>query len=386
MESQSRPISDSPDEEDTDLRELLQLSLLPGLGPRLLARLLERFETAGAVLKASPEQLQQVSGVGEKLIRTVSSAGDYVDVEDVIAWCRAHEVAVWVRGRPCYPESFEVLPDPPPVLFARGRWLPRDNVAAAIVGTRHATPYGLAQTRRLAMDLAAAGVTIVSGLARGIDTAAHRGALEADGRTVAVLGGGLGQMYPAENQGLADQIAAGGAVLSEYAPMAKSRSGMFPQRNRLIAALGLATIVVEAAERSGAQITARLAAEIGRDVGAVPGSVQNRASRGCHDLIRDGATLVRHAGDVLEMLGPMSESEGCETGSGDQAAPVRQGRELTLNEVERRVLEAVATDPTAIDEVTARCGLPVARVSAVLSILEVKRFVRKLSSQYVARL
>ena len=189
------------------------------------------------------------------------------------------------------------------------------------------------QAQHFGYALAKAGVTVVSGLARGIDGAAHEGALDGGGRTLAVLGSGLGQMYPSEHQGLANAIANCGAVISEYAPDAKPRGGMFPQRNRLIAGLALATLVIEAPDRSGALITARLAGEQNRDVLALPGPVTSRASRGCNQLIRDGAKLVQTVDDILEELGPVREPVKTQDGH-----EIRNGSELTLNEVERKVL------------------------------------------------
>ncbi|WP_407652689.1 DNA-processing protein DprA [Aporhodopirellula aestuarii] len=372
---------------DGALRDRLQLCLLPGLGPRSLCVLLDEFGSAGNVLRADKASLQQVSGIGPKLAHTIHTATDHIDVDAVLSWCHRQNVRIVQPDGAGYPAALDELDDTPPILFCRGLVRAADRLAVAIVGTRHATPYGLQQTRRLARDLASASVTIVSGLARGIDTAAHRAALEVGGRTMAFLGGGLGQMYPPENGPLADEIAASGAVISEYAPMSKPRGGMFPQRNRLIAAAGLATLVIEAPERSGSLITARLASEMGRGVGALPGPVNSRASQGCHRLIRDGGTLVTNADDVLELLGPLSQpiSRGEESQVNLDDREIRNGREVTLNEVERAVLDRISPTGTALDEVTVGCEMSSARVSAIVSVLEMKRLVRRLSSQYVAR-
>jgi DNA processing protein len=377
---------------DDKLRHQLQLCLLPGLGPRSLSVLIEAFGSAAAVLSADTAALTRVPGIGPKLAHTIRTAADHVDVNEVLRWCHEHRVQIVPVGDTGYPCAFEELDDTPPVLFSYGNWTSTDQFAVAIVGTRHATPYGLQCTRRLARDLAAASVTIVSGLARGVDTAAHRAALEVGGRTIAFLGGGLGQLYPAENKPLADEIAQSGAVISEYSPLSKPRAGMFPQRNRLIAAASLATLVIEAPERSGSLITARLASEMGRSVGALPGPVNSRASQGCHQLIRDGAVLVTNADDVLELLGPLSQpilrsgQQVSASSSPDATArEMRDGREISLNELELAVLDRIMPTGTALDEVTAGCGLSSARVSAIVSVLEMKRFVRRLSSQYVAR-
>ncbi|MCG8653959.1 MAG: DNA-processing protein DprA, partial [Pirellulales bacterium] len=231
---------------DLELRATLQLAMLPGLGPRTLASLLDRFGHCGAVLAASRDELVTVNGVGPKLVHAIATASDHVDVDAIIQWCGQQQVKIVCRDMEDYPRRLDDLYDAPPVLFTHGRVIIQDELAVAIVGTRHATPYGLKQAERFGYALGQAGVTVVSGLARGIDAAAHRGALRAGGRTLAVLGSGLGQIYPHEHVGLAEEIAANGAVLSEFSPLVKPRSGMFPQRNRLIAGLSLATLVVEA--------------------------------------------------------------------------------------------------------------------------------------------
>ena len=387
---------------DPVLLDRLQLCLLPGLGPRNLSVLLNAFGSATDVLKASSEMLQRVPGIGPKLVHTIQHARDHVDVESVLRWCLANRVEILEPDRPGYPlgsafpEPLLELDDTPPLLFASGRWQRADEFSVAIVGTRHATPYGLQQTRRLVRDLASASVTIVSGLARGIDTAAHRAALEVGGRTVAFLGGGLGSMYPPENQKLADEIRDSGVVISEASPFAKPKPGMFPQRNRLIAMASLATLVIEAPTRSGSLITARLASEMGRGVGALPGPINSRASSGCHELIRDGGTLITNADDVLELLGPISHPIQTTSGSTTEAPlkesplnhadrEIRHGMEATLSDLQRSVLDRISPTGTSIEEVISETQLPPAKVSSIVSMLEMKRLVRRLSSQFVSR-
>jgi DNA processing protein len=205
--------------------------------------------------------------------------------------------------------------------------------------------------------------------------------MEVGGRTLAVLGGGLGQIYPPEHGELAEQIARHGAVLSEYAPGVQPRGPMFPQRNRIISGLSLGVLVIEAADRSGSLITARHAGEQGREVFALPGPVTSRVSKGCHSLIRDGATLVTSAEDVLEQLGPAAEPITTETGQ-----HVHQPGELLLNEQERLVLDAIESEATSIDAITRTCQIPVHRVLSTISVLEMRRLIRRLSGQYVARM
>jgi DNA processing protein len=274
----------------------------------------------------------------------------------------------------------------------------------AIVGTRRATRYGLKHAEQLAADLARAGVTVVSGLARGIDGAAHRGALNAGGRTLAVLAGGLLRIYPPEHRGLADDVAAQGALLAESPPRVPPMSGSFPQRNRVISGLSRVVVVIEAAERSGALITARHAAEQGRDAMALPGPVDSPQSRGCHLLIQEGAKLVRHADDVLEELDgpPLAErliaaerrSEGTAKRpkpAASRAAPRRDEPRVlfattrTLTEAERLVLAAVGDAPTTIDAIIDATELPAERVLSALLMLETGGELRRLSGALVAR-
>lgn len=366
---------------DGEVHCTLLLTMIPGLGPRTLRSLLERFGSPRGVLSAGAAELAEVRGVGPKLIHAIQNATHYVAVDSIVAWCRDNATRILSRGTPDYPLLLEELEDAPPILFARGTIETKDQIAVAMVGTRHPTNYGLKQAHRFAYALAQAGVTVVSGLARGIDAAAHRGALDAGGRTIAVLGSGLAEMYPQEHLGLADSVAGQGTVISEYSPKAKPRSGMFPQRNRLISGLSLATFVVEAPERSGALITTRLAAEQNREVLALPGPVTSRASRGCNQLIRDGAKLVQSVDDILEELGPLQTPVKVD---GDHE--VRCGSELGLNDVERKVLDAIPPSGSLIDQVIQTSGMPAQRVIAAISVLEMRRLVRRLSGQHVSRI
>lgn len=358
----------------------LLLHLVPGLGPRTQENLREHVGAPHQVLEASWEQLIRVPGIGSKTARRIVSA-DLQQVDAELEICRQCNVDIMLRGDDNYPTMLGCIPDPPGALFARGRCIEDDALSVAIVGSRHATSYGLQHAERLGRALANAGLTVVSGLARGVDAAAHRGALSAPkGRTLAVLASGVQRVYPPEHKELADQIAANGALLSEAPPLRKPMSGAFPQRNRLISGLSLGTIVVEAAERSGALITVRHAAEQGREVFALPGRVDSRMSRGCHQLLRDGAKLVEHVDDVLEELCPLAVPVMKEDGQ------VRHPRELKLDEQERKVLSGIQDQPTNVDAVALACGLPMPQVLATISVLETRRLVQRLSGALVARL
>lgn len=378
----SAALGAQPTIEDVDAatRDLVQLSLVEGVGPRTLHALVAHFGGATAVLAASGAALREVPGVGARISAAILRARDEIDVQAELAACRQRGVRILTQAQGQYPARLLEIVDPPAVLFARGTVEPRDALAVAIVGSRHATRYGARQAERLAGGLARAGFTIVSGLARGIDGVAHRAALEAGGRTLAVLGSGVGNVYPPEHRELGEQVAAAGALLSELPVLAPPTSGAFPQRNRLISGLSLAVIVVEASDRSGALITARHAGEQGRDVLAVPGPVDSRMSHGCHRLIRDGATLIESVDDVIESLGPLPLP--AVTAAGEE---IHHPAELQLNEQERRVLDAIGSEATAIDAVIAAAELPAQQVLATLSVLEMRRLVARVSGQFVAR-
>ncbi len=361
-------------------RAAMRLALISGVGPRIRRALLDRFGSAQTVLAAAPSDLREVKGVGATLLKRILDAETDIDVDAELARCHQHGIRVLVEDDDAYPRPLRDIHDPPGVLFVRGEFSPTDALAIGIVGTRHGTQYGLRQAERLGASLSRAGFTIISGMARGIDAAAHRGALMAGGRTLAVLAGGVLNVYPPEHASLAADIARQGAVLSEAPPLYQPLAGGFPQRNRLISGLSLGVIVVEAADRSGALITARHAMEQGREVFAVPGSVESRTSRGCHRLLRDGATLVETADDVLEQLGPLVEAA-----PRDDGPPIRHPAELQLNELEQQVLATVGTDPTNIDHIVVESGLPVPRVLSILSVLEMRRLIRRLSGAVVVR-
>lgn len=369
-----------PDEKLDELSDSLRLSLVPGIGPRLRQLLLERFGSPSAILAASQSELRSVPGIGGKLAAAVARGSREIDVAAEMELCRKHQVSIVPLGSPEYPRALEEIADPPGVLFVRGNIESRDALSIALVGSRHATRYGLMMAERLAASLARAGLTVISGLARGIDAAAHRGALEAGGRTLAVLGSGVLNVYPPEHAELAVKVIAQGAVVGEAPVRSPPLSGAFPQRNRLISGMSLGVVVVEAALQSGALITARHALEQGRDVFAVPGPVDSRMSRGCHRLIRDGAKLVETADDVLEELGPLVAAA-----QRDDGPPVYHPAELLLNDAEQSILAAIGGSPTAIDQVIADCGLPTPRVLSTLSVLEMRRLVTRISGNYVQR-
>jgi len=384
------------------LLDHVRLASLPGVGPRMRQLLLERFGTPTGVFAADLAELAAIPGIGRKLPATIRAlAGDAssrdpgsfdTSAAETLATCRDRGVRVIPAHTAAYPGLLGRIDDPPSLLFVRGELEPCDALAVAIVGARHATPYGNRVAHQLAAGLARAGYTVVSGLARGIDAAAHRGALDAGGRTIAVLGTGVLNIYPPEHADLAVEVMHHGAVISEAPPYAEASRGVFPQRNRIVSGLSLGTVVVQASERSGALITARLAGEQGREVFAVPGAIDCRMSRGCHALIRDGAKLVESVDDILDELGPLFEA----TTAADGRA-VRAPAELRLDDVERRVLEAIDAESAGgseagssgaadIDTLVVTTGLTASQVLATVGVLEMRRIVRRLPGSRVGRM
>jgi DNA processing protein len=353
-----------------DLRDLLALHLLPGLGPRLTAALLQRFGSAGAILRAGAAQLREVPHIGPKLSEDLCQAMRSLDVDSELALLDKYGVHLRRLGTPEYPARLGEIFDAPHLLYVRGTLMPTDAKAIALVGSRQYTGYGRRAAERLATDLARAGYVIVSGLARGIDGIAHRAALQAGGRTLAVLAGGLSRIYPPEHAGLADEVAAAGALLSEAPMKQEPLAGMFPARNRIISGLSQGVVIIEAAEKSGALITASHAAEQGRTVFAVPGPIDSPASAGTNALIREGAVLVRGAEDVIEEL------EGIRAPAAPAPRPIAPPPEL--DEVQRRLWEFLGEGPRHLDEMAQRLGLPVPQLSGTLLTLEMKKVVRRL--------
>ena len=363
-------------------RDLLTLHLVPGIGPRLIAALLERFGSADAALRASPRELMEVPHLGPKVAEMLKQTLASREVDEECEMLERLRIQLLRLGTAEYPVQLAQIPVPPRFLYVRGALLPADKKAVAIVGSRSCTSYGRRIAERLAYDLAQAGWTIVSGLARGIDSCAHQGALKAKGRTIAVLAGGLSKIYPPEHAELSLQVADNGACVSEAALRMEPMAGMFPARNRVISGLSRAIILVEAAEKSGALITATHAAEQGRDVYAVPGPVDSVASGGTLKLLRNGARLVRHAQDVLEELEGLpplfADADNGEPETLGAVAPPN------LTDTQRQLWDYLDEQRT-IDELTRHLELPSGEVSRHLMVLEMKKIVRRLPGNWYER-
>lgn len=341
-------------------------NLVKGIGAVRLRNLIQHFGDVETAWHASPQEMR-AAGLGPKLIETMQQVRAGVSLE--LVWERVHSLGIQVLTweDEAYPRRLKEIDQPPPVLYLRGNLLPEDEWAVAIVGTRGITAYGRQVTAEITSVLARRGVTVISGLARGIDAEAHKAALNAGGRTLAVLGSGVDQIYPPEHRQLANQIIASGALMSDYAPGTPPDGVNFPPRNRIISGLSMAVIVIEAGERSGALITAEFAADQGREVFAVPGNINAPKSVGCNRLIHQGARPLLTPEDVLESL---------DLASFQQQRVARAV--LPKDEVEARLLSVLTREPMHVDDIRARVDMPIEKVSATLALMELKGMVRQL--------
>lgn len=365
-----------PDVED--LKPWILLNLVPGLGPRLTKALLEKFHSPEAVINASVQDLAQVPHLGFNTATKLFDSFKKYKTDQEIASMRIHGVKAIVINKSDYPSSLKSIWDPPPILFLKGEILPCDDKSIAIVGSRSCTEYGKRMARKLAKGLALAGYTIVSGLARGIDAEAHRVALEASGRTIAVLAGGLSKIYPPEHAGLAADITGKGAILSEAPMLQAPLPGMFPARNRIISGLSKAIILVEAAEKSGALVTAVHASEQGRPVLALPGSVESSASGGTNSLIRKGAVLIRDVDDVLQELKDWAPSFSQKLLPGIEEAEKSSKIPDNLDEAEAQIWQALSENECNLDELIRASGQSAGIVAGKLLGMEMKRIIKRL--------
>ena len=365
----------------------IALNMVPNVGPVRVRALLEVFGEPQAILAARRDELMRVENIGTEVAQSIVSWRQHADLDAELARIEKAGTHVVTREDAEYPKHLREIYDPPLVLYVRGSLGEGNPHAVAIVGSRRTTLYGQEMARKLAYQLARVGVTVVSGAARGIDTCAHRGALQAKGRTVAVLGCGVDVAYPPENKELLAQIAAkGGAVVSEFPLGTKPDRQTFPMRNRVISGWSLGVLVVEANARSGALITASFAAEQGRQVFAVPGRADSALSKGSNHLIKDGAKLTEDVEDILsefEYLFPKTNKteRPAEASSGGRGTTGG----LKVSETEQKVLAAIGDEEAVMDEVIRRSGLTTACVSATLLALEMKRIVKQLPGKVFAR-
>lgn len=351
-----------------DVKYWVGFTNIPGIGRVRLGQLESYFGNLERAWKASPGELKR-AGLDSAARRAIGQWRDKVDPDTEMAKLERFGIKVLTCNDAGYPRRLKEIYDYPPVLYQRGSLLPEDEWCLAVVGTRRATVYGKQVTEELVADLARSKITIVSGLARGIDTIAHRSALEAGGRSVAVFACGLDIVYPAENERLAREIMERGALLSEYPPGTRPRADNFPRRNRILSGLSLGVLITEAGETSGAMITARMALEQNREVFAIPGSILSPTSRGTNHLIQEGAKLVRECTDILEELNLTTV-----------ARQIEMREVLPESATESVLLKQLGAEPTHIDEVCRRSGLPAAEVSGTLAMMELKGLVKQVGT------
>ena len=351
-----------------DLFHWLALSLTPGIGSILIKRLLDRFKTPEAVFRAPNRELMEIEGLGEKVAQAIRKGPLEKSVEKELSLIKEVGGNIITLKDDSYPRRLKDIYDPPAILYLRGELKKQDDLAVSIVGSRKTSPYGRWITEKMSQELAHSGITIVSGMARGIDSVAHLGAITGGGRTIAVLGCGADVIYPPENRNLFARIIDHGAVLSEFPMGSPPEGGHFPKRNRIISGLSIGVIVVQASEKSGSLITAGYALEQGREVFAVPGNVGIEGSRGTNRLIREGAKMVESSEDILEEILPQWRKEA-------KGTEADEGPEKSLSEEEKTLYGLLGEMSLHIDTIIRDSRLDPGRVSSVLLNLELKGLV-----------
>lgn len=373
-----------------ELAAWLRLVLTNGVGAATALTLLRAFGTPDRVLGASHKSVSEVVGaaIATRLVKPDPEVDDSVSAS--LIWAEHPDQHVVTLAEPTYPRALLDIPDPPALLFVRGDVTCLNEPMLAIVGSRHASHGGLENARAFSEELASRGICIVSGLALGIDAAAHRGAVEANGRTVGVLGTGLANVYPARNRQLAEQVCLNGAIVSEFELHTGPKRGHFPKRNRLIAGMSAGVLVVEAASQSGSLITARLAGEFGRDVFAIPGSIHSPHSKGCHQLIRDGARLVESTDDILSECRPefLSAARRSREGLSAPSLGVRVVKrpESLLSPADQTILEAIGWDAVSYDLLSSRTSKDKGSLDQTLLQLELDGLLERLPDGRLIRI
>jgi DNA processing protein len=355
----------------TDLACWIALSLLPDVGPVRARKLLSVFASPEMVFRAGRDDLKKVEGIGAVIARKIMDFSSWGDIERQIREMEDRNIKVICLQESAYPEMLREAQDAPVVIYTRGDLIPDDKFAIAVVGSRRLTQYGASVAEKISEELASCGFTVVSGMARGVDSIAHKAALKAGGRTIAVLGSGLDIPYPPENKTLMENIVKSGCAMSEFPPGTPPEKENFPRRNRLISALSLGVLVVEATFDSGALITARYAAEQGREVFAVPGNITSRCSEGTNELLRRGAILVRKAEDIVEELSPVLKG----------FLRTRDNIMDGISDEEKRVCNLLSGEPKQIDIISRESGLASSEALGILLGLELKGAVKQITGK-----
>ncbi len=360
-------------------RYWIALTLIPNLGPRKFHILLENFSGPQEIWEAPHERLREIPGFAESA-QTFCAHRQRANIDKALDQIAQLGLRVITLAEAQYPEPLRAIPNAPPVLYLRGEYIEKDKLALAIVGTRRTTSYGRRIAQQFAGELGRLGFTIVSGLAEGIDTAAHRGALKANARTIAIIGSGFARLYPQSNQKLLEEIVSQGCAMTEFAPDVAPERWTFPQRNRIISGLSRGVLVVEAPEQSGACITAHWALEQGREVFAVPGSILSESHRGCHRLIQDGAKLVASVTDILEEFKDLRALFAVRR---EKPAPAQK---FQLSPLEEKIFLAIDFEPVHFDEIVGKTGLSVGEVSEGLLTLSLQGAVQELEGKRYVKL
>ncbi|MGB9822045.1 DNA-processing protein DprA [Thermodesulfovibrio sp.] len=358
-----------------ETRFCLALNEIKDLGPVLVKRLFKKFNFAKKIFSSSIEELAEVEGIGIERAKRIKEFNNWNEIDRTMKLCEKREIKIYPFNAAQYPGLLKEIYDPPVVLFCKGEIKPEDHLGLAIVGSRNLSEYGRRVTDRLASELASFGITIVSGLARGIDSVAHRAALSQGGRTIAVLGSGVLYIYPSENKTLAEKIIQNGAILSEFYPEEGPKKENFPKRNRIISGISIGTVVTEAAINSGALITASLALEQGREVFAVPGNITSKNSEGTNYLIQKGAKVVTKIEDILEELShfiPLLKKKS-------------ETETVALDDDEKTVFN-ILEEPLTADEVVLKTGIKITKVLEILLKLEIKRLIIKAEGKFMRRI
>ena len=380
---------------DHELKYWLALKWVPGIGNVGFINLLEAFGSPRKAFQASVARLQTVPGIGPKVAAKIKDFSQWQEAEQELAIARQRQVSIITCQDSMYPHNLLNIYDFPPLLYVKGT-LREDDICIAVVGSRLASTYGRFSTERLCRELAMKGITVVSGLARGIDTAAHQGSLAAKGRTIAVLGCGLDIIYPPENKALVERIPQQGAIITEFTFGTPPLGTNFPARNRIISGLSLGVVVVEANYRSGSLITARVALEQGREVFAVPGSIDADGSKGTNKLIKEGAKLIEGADDILEEILPQIRKKTTaspsrtvnhpDASTDDQTLNGRSApRQEALTEAETKLLTYLSAEPMSIDQLIVLTGEKAGHILNTLLFLELKQFIRQLPGKMFIR-
>jgi len=363
----------------TNLEALVSLNITYDIGGIRLKKLLEYFETPQNILKAPPEKLMAVSGIGEKIAYQIHSLKKE-DLDKELALAKKYNLKILTAEDEDYPKILKHIPDPPIVLYVKGELKEEDKFGIAIVGSRRASFYGLSLAEKFAFELSQYGFTIISGMARGIDSCAHKGALKRGGRTIAVMGSGFSHIYPEENRELSEKISQNGAVISEFPLDAKPLSQNFPRRNRVISGLSLGVLVVEAAKNSGALITADFALEQGREVFALPGKVDSHTSFGTNGLIKQGAKLVSCVDDILEEFSlPINKNQS------DNTKTNSKSESDFIDKEEGEIYNSISDQAIQLDELVEKTTLDIPTISAILLRLEMKKLIKQLPGKQFVR-